>query len=160
MSSKSRCGSSPASTRSALWARLPASWGTQPRVRKWPPTAAPSTHATPRTSHHGGLHRDRVSCTPHKLQANPRGAKLHAVPERKATVKRYLFLGLLLAPAIGCGGGQTRTSGAARGDPLSERQRDSILAQSRIPGATGVGKAMRVADSTSARVRAADSVAP
>ena len=74
-------------------------------------------------------------------------------------MKRYLLLGLLLAPAIGCGG-QTRTSGAARGDTLSERQRDSILAQSRIPGATGVGKAMRVADSTSARVRAADSVAP
>ncbi|PYP20685.1 MAG: hypothetical protein DMD53_09950 [Gemmatimonadetes bacterium] len=94
------------------------------------------------------------------MQANARGAKLHAVPERKTTVKRYLLLGLLLAPAIGCGGGQTRTSGAARGDTLSERQRDSILAQSRIPGATGVGKAMRVADSTSARVRAADSVAP
>jgi len=65
-----------------------------------------------------------------------------------------------LAPAIGCGGSQTRTSGAAGGDTLSERQRDSILAQSRIPGAAGVGKAMRVADSTSARVRAADSVSP
>jgi len=75
-------------------------------------------------------------------------------------VKRYLLLGLLLVPAIGCGGGQTRTSGAAGGDTLSERQRDSMLAQSRIPGATGVGKAMRVADSTSARVRAADSVSP
>jgi len=94
------------------------------------------------------------------LQANARGAKLHAVPERKTTVKRYLLLGLLLVPASGCGGGQTRTSGAAGGDTLSERQRDSMLAQSRIPGATGVGKAMRVADSTSARVRAADSVAP
>ncbi len=75
-------------------------------------------------------------------------------------MKRYLLLGLLLVPAIGCGGRQTRTSGAAGGDTLSERQRDSMLAQSRIPGATGVGNAMRVADSTSARVRAADSVAP
>src|SRR2546422_3956589 len=37
--------------------------------------------------------------TPHKLQANARGAKLHAVPERKTTVKRYLLLGLLLVPA-------------------------------------------------------------
>jgi len=94
------------------------------------------------------------------LQANARGAKLHAIPQRETTVKRYLLLGLLLVPAIGCGGGQTRTSGAAGGDILSERQRDSMLAQSRIPGATGVGKAMRVADSTSARVRAADSVSP
>jgi hypothetical protein len=94
------------------------------------------------------------------LQANPCGAKLHAVPERKTIVKRYLLLGLLLVPAIACGSGQTRASGAAGGDTLSERQRDSILAQSRIPGATGVGKAMRVADSTSARVRAADSVSP
>jgi len=94
------------------------------------------------------------------LQANLRGAKLHAVPERKATVKRYLLLGLLLVPAIGCGGGQTRTSGAAGGDTLSERQRDSMLAKSRIPGASGVGKAMRVADSTSAGIRATDSVTP
>ena len=31
-------------------------------------------------------------------------------------------------------------------DTLTERQRDSILAGSRIPGARGVGKAMRVAD--------------
>ena len=93
------------------------------------------------------------------MQANARGAKLHAVPERKTTVKRYLLLGLLLVPAIACGGGQTRTSGAA-GDTLSERQRDSMLAKSRIPGASGVGKAMRVADSTSAGIRATDSVTP
>jgi len=49
---------------------------------------------------------------------------------------------------------------AAEGDSLTERQRDSILAQSRIPGASGVGRAMRAADSTSARIRATDSVSP
>ena len=49
---------------------------------------------------------------------------------------------------------------AADGDSLTERQRDSILAQSRIPGASGVGSAMRAADSASARVRATDSVSP
>jgi len=59
-----------------------------------------------------------------------------------------------------CGGGQSGKSHTAAGDSLTERQRDSILAQSKIPGARAVGKAMRVADSTSAGIRAADSIAP
>ncbi len=59
-----------------------------------------------------------------------------------------------------CGGGQSGKSRTAAGDSLTERQRDSILAQSKIPGARAVGKAMRVADSTSAGIRAADSVSP
>ncbi len=44
-------------------------------------------------------------------------------------------------------------------DTLTERQRDSILAGSRIPGARGVGKAMRVADSTSAGIEQTNAVA-
>lgn len=44
-------------------------------------------------------------------------------------------------------------------DTLTERQRDSILATSRIPGARGVGKAMRVADSTSAGIEQTNAVA-
>ena len=59
-----------------------------------------------------------------------------------------------------CGGGQSGKSRTAAEDSLTERQRDSILAQSKIPGARAVGKAMRVADSTSAGIRAADSVSP
>ena len=51
-------------------------------------------------------------------------------------------------------------SSSGPGDSLTERQRDSMLAQSRIPGARGVGAAMRAADSTTARIRATDSVAP
>lgn len=65
------------------------------------------------------------------------------------------FLLLLTA----CGGGQPRQSTAA-GDTLTERQRDSMLAKSRIPGASGVGAALRAADSTSARIRATDSISP
>ncbi len=57
-----------------------------------------------------------------------------------------------------CGGGQPRQS--TTGDTLTERQRDSMLAKSRIPGAAGVGAAMRAADSISARIRAADSINP
>jgi len=47
---------------------------------------------------------------------------------------------------------------AVNRDTLTQRQKDSILAKSSIPGAGAVGRAMRAADSTSAGVRRADSV--
>jgi hypothetical protein len=64
---------------------------------------------------------------------------------------------LVLVAAVACGGGD---SGSARrgGDTLTERQRDSILSKSKIPGASGVGRAMTAADSASARNQAADTV--
>ncbi len=67
---------------------------------------------------------------------------------------------ILLAFLLTACGGKPEKSSAAPGDSLTERQRDSILAASRIPGARGVGAAMRAADSTSARIRASDSVSP
>lgn len=70
---------------------------------------------------------------------------------------RLLIIALALLAA--CASGKSAKS-SAEGDSLTERQRDSILAQSRIPGASGVGSAMRAADSASARVRATDSVSP
>jgi hypothetical protein len=72
---------------------------------------------------------------------------------------RARVLTLALALIAACSGGKSGKS-AADGDSLTERQRDSILAQSRIPGASGVGRAMRAADSASARIRATDSVSP
>ena len=69
---------------------------------------------------------------------------------------RSLITTLLLVSACGRGSG----GGAASRDTLTERQRDSILAKSQIPGASGVGSAMRAADSASARIRATDSVSP
>ncbi len=68
-------------------------------------------------------------------------------------------LRLVILLLVACSSGKSAKS-AADGDSLTERQRDSILAQSRIPGASGVGSAMRAADSASARVRATDSVSP
>jgi hypothetical protein len=64
--------------------------------------------------------------------------------------------GVLLV--MGACGGKSDESRKAASDTLSERQRDSILAKSSIPGASAVGKAMTAADSTSARVRASDTV--
>jgi hypothetical protein len=48
---------------------------------------------------------------------------------------------------------------AVNRDTLTQRQKDSILANSKIPNAGAVGRAMKAADSTSARVLRADSVA-
>lgn len=65
---------------------------------------------------------------------------------------------LLTLGVIACSGGDAGKTQTVNRDTLSQRQKDSILAQSKIPGARGVGRAMTVADSTSARVRAADTV--
>ena len=65
-----------------------------------------------------------------------------------------LLLALLTFTCGGGGSSDRRT--AVNRDTLSERQRDSILAKSRIPGASGVGRSMTVADSMSARVRTSD----
>ncbi|HEY7686241.1 MAG TPA: hypothetical protein VH833_09080 [Gemmatimonadales bacterium] len=67
-----------------------------------------------------------------------------------------MALGVLCAA---CGGGGDQGSGRRAGsDTLTQRQRDSMLSKSSIPGASGVGRAMTAADSTSARVQAADTV--
>ena len=79
---------------------------------------------------------------------------------RRAT---WQFLPLLLTLALagwGCGGSQSKSSSSASSDTLTELQRDSMLSTSTIPGARGVGAAMRAADATSKGIRAADSVSP
>jgi hypothetical protein len=65
---------------------------------------------------------------------------------------------LLALGAVACSGGDSGSHTSVNRDTLSQRQKDSILAQSKIPGARGVGRAMTVADSASARVQAADTV--
>ena len=67
-------------------------------------------------------------------------------------MKTPLVLGLVLLAAA-CGGGSNASANAPR-DTLTERQRDSALARSSVPGHNAVGAAMRAADTTSARVRA------
>ncbi len=71
-------------------------------------------------------------------------------------IRTIIALTFLTLAATACG---DKKSGAAAGttDSLTERQRDSILAQSSIPGARGVGAAMRAADATSSGIRKADS---
>ncbi|HXQ29176.1 MAG TPA: hypothetical protein VN848_07900 [Gemmatimonadales bacterium] len=69
---------------------------------------------------------------------------------------RRLWIVTFVAASLGCSSG---SSDSAR-PTLTERQQDSILARSSIPGASAVGKAMRVADSTSAGIRRADTASP
>jgi len=68
-----------------------------------------------------------------------------------------VVVGLVLT-ACGSSGDSDKPNAVNR-DTLTERQRDSMLAGSRIPGARGVGKAMRVADSTSAGIEQTNAVA-
>ena len=68
-----------------------------------------------------------------------------------------LVLALMLAA---CKERGSNSAGGSTTEEPTQRQRDSILAQSSIPGARGVGSAMRAADATSAGIRAADTVSP
>lgn len=70
-------------------------------------------------------------------------------------MRLWLVIGTCVVTA--CGSGDSAST--VNRDTLTQRQKDSILANSRIPGAGAVGKAMRVADSTSARVQRANAVA-
>lgn len=69
-----------------------------------------------------------------------------------------ILLSVLLG--VACGKPASDDAAATQGDTLTTRQRDSILAGSRIPGARGVGTAHNVADSISARVRITDTIGP
>jgi hypothetical protein len=74
---------------------------------------------------------------------------------RLPTLAAVALMGLACA-----GGAKTGATRRAASDTLTERQRDTMLSQSSIPGASAVGKAMRVADSTSAQIRSTDSIGP
>ncbi len=47
---------------------------------------------------------------------------------------------------------------AASADTLTTRQRDSVLGASRIPGAKGIQRAMRAADTVQAQTARTDSI--
>jgi len=58
--------------------------------------------------------------------------------------------------AVACTGGDG--SGQAERDTLTQRQRDSLVGELPIPGASGVHGAMDVADSAKARQRMLDTI--
>ena len=67
---------------------------------------------------------------------------------------KYSFLFLLVAP-LACKGKEK----VARVEHPAAGISDSVLAKSRLPGATGVGAALRLQDSAAARRAREDSIA-
>ena len=61
------------------------------------------------------------------------------------------------AAAAGACGGRAKPAGSAA-DTLTTRERQEAIGRSGIPGATGIGKALEVADSAAARAALVDSV--
>jgi len=60
--------------------------------------------------------------------------------------------------ALGLGGCADRNGGSGR--VLSERQRDSVISRSNLPGAATVGRALQESDKASLRAASLDSLAP
>lgn len=65
----------------------------------------------------------------------------------------FAMSAVLLAAAFGCGKEEPK-----RASELTERQRDSVIGASQLPGAQGVRGALRVSDSADARRARYDSV--
>jgi hypothetical protein len=68
---------------------------------------------------------------------------------------RLVFLlasGMVIVTA--CAGGRERNR-----VPATERQRDSVIGASRLPGAQGVGRALQASDSAASRRAMEDSIA-
>ena len=69
---------------------------------------------------------------------------------------RVIGTGVLL---LGCLGACGRKSAEARKDEVPPHVSETVLAKSKIPGASAVGKALNIADSAAARRRMEDSIA-
>ena len=69
------------------------------------------------------------------------------------SLRTRMALVSILTLAAGCA---SETAGNRR-DTMTQRQKDSVLAQSQLPGASGVGKALNAADSAKARQARLDS---
>ena len=69
-------------------------------------------------------------------------------------MKRTVAMWCLSAALVACGSGDTAQNDR---DTMTQRQKDSVLAQSRLPGARGVGMALSASDSAKARQAQLDS---
>jgi len=67
---------------------------------------------------------------------------------------RYLFFPVIVLSLIGCNTDTPKTSTGR-----TERETDSVIGQSKVPGAQGVKRAMDAQDSARARAAAIDTAA-
>lgn len=74
-------------------------------------------------------------------------------------MRRSICLLMLLGGLAACGEPKNRDPrGALLSDTLKGRQRDSLIAESKLPGAKGVRRALDVSDSAAARLVPVDSL--
>jgi hypothetical protein len=71
--------------------------------------------------------------------------------------RSLVFVLPLVAALFACSGSESRAAAEKRRAEMSQRERDSILAQSGLPGAKGVGRALQASDSARARQAQIDS---
>jgi hypothetical protein len=71
------------------------------------------------------------------------------------SARRLLPVAVCLVPLLACGEGRT-----ARAEHPAAGLSDSVLAKSRLPGATGVGAALKLQESAAARRAHEDSLIP
>jgi len=76
-------------------------------------------------------------------------------PEGLTMRRAAILLPMLL---IGCSSGKKPAAAAQDTVTLTQRQRDSVIGASKIPGAGGVTKAMRAQDTAKAQAAALDSI--
>ena len=69
-------------------------------------------------------------------------------------MKYMILLFIALFILLGCTEDSSNTSSKKK---LTQRQRDSVLSESKLPGAKAVGKAIEVSDTASARSKRLDS---
>ncbi len=65
---------------------------------------------------------------------------------------------LAAALLVACGGNAATQKSGATKDTLTQRQRDSAIGASKLPGAQGIGAAQRAADSLNAQNARLDSI--
>lgn len=76
-------------------------------------------------------------------------------------VRKSLTLTILIVMAAACGGEEARTSDRPEidRDTLTQRQKDSIVAEMPLPGSGVVGRALDAQDAANARADLHDSLA-
>lgn len=73
-------------------------------------------------------------------------------------MRRVLVLLLCAASLSACSGDGAEDAATTRADTLTRRQRDSIIAGSRLPGAGAVGRALETSDAAADRATAHDTI--
>jgi hypothetical protein len=73
---------------------------------------------------------------------------------------KRILLSLVVAVVAGACSDGPSDQATLRADSMTQRQRDSVIGASRLPGAQGVRGALEASDAAAARAAAADSIRP